>query len=169
VTFDEMEAALREHLEALPPAARAELIHVLRLPDFERADRIGESWGHPETRTFGELLIDLEEDKAYKAVVRGAAQGDGAGTLSRRSNPSSSPNELTLNETQGTLWRWAACEQCGERQWARAVKATAWKCSACQARNYERLVTLPQATMFGTDLPESGSKGTFSFYKAGVQ
>jgi hypothetical protein len=34
--FDEMEAALRERLEGLPPAARAELLHVLRLPDFER-------------------------------------------------------------------------------------------------------------------------------------
>jgi len=31
VIFDEMEAALRERLEALPPAARAELIHVIRL------------------------------------------------------------------------------------------------------------------------------------------
>jgi hypothetical protein len=50
VTFDEKEQALRKRLEALPPAARAELRHVLRLPDFERADRIGEFWGHPETR-----------------------------------------------------------------------------------------------------------------------
>jgi hypothetical protein len=38
-------------------------------PDFERADRIGEFWGHPETRTFGELLIDLEEDRAARAAV----------------------------------------------------------------------------------------------------
>jgi hypothetical protein len=29
LTFDEMEAALRQRLEALPPAARAELLHVL--------------------------------------------------------------------------------------------------------------------------------------------
>jgi hypothetical protein len=71
VTFEEMEAALRVRIEALPPAARAELLHVLRLPDFDRADRIGEFWGHPETRTFGELLIDLEEDKAAGAVVFG--------------------------------------------------------------------------------------------------
>jgi hypothetical protein len=42
VTFDEMEAALRERLEALPPAARAELLRVLMLPDLERAERIGE-------------------------------------------------------------------------------------------------------------------------------
>jgi hypothetical protein len=27
--------------------------------------------GHPETRTFGEVLIDLEEDKAARAVVFG--------------------------------------------------------------------------------------------------
>jgi hypothetical protein len=38
VTFDEMETALRERLEALPPAARGELRHALRLPDFDRAD-----------------------------------------------------------------------------------------------------------------------------------
>jgi hypothetical protein len=47
------------------------LLHVLRLPDFERADRIGEFWGQPATRTFGELVIDLEEDKAARAVVFG--------------------------------------------------------------------------------------------------
>ena len=28
------------------------------LPDFERADRIGEFWSYPESRTFAELLID---------------------------------------------------------------------------------------------------------------
>jgi len=66
-----MEHALRQRLQALPPAARAELIHVLRLPDFDRADAIGTFWGNPETRTFGELLIDLEEDKAARAVVFG--------------------------------------------------------------------------------------------------
>jgi hypothetical protein len=32
-------------LEALPPGIRAELLHVLMLPDFDRADRIGEFWG----------------------------------------------------------------------------------------------------------------------------
>jgi hypothetical protein len=71
VNFDEMEAGLSARLEALPPAARAELLHVLRLPDFDRADRIGEFWGYPESRAFAELLIDLEEDKAARAVVFG--------------------------------------------------------------------------------------------------
>jgi hypothetical protein len=69
VTFEQMERALPQRLEALPPAARSELRHVLRLPDFDRADAIGTFWGHPETRTFGELLIDLEEDKAARAVL----------------------------------------------------------------------------------------------------
>jgi hypothetical protein len=38
---DELERRLRERLDALGPAPRAELLHVLMLPDFERADRIG--------------------------------------------------------------------------------------------------------------------------------
>ena len=39
---DQLERRLRERLDALVPAPRAELLHVLMLPDFERADRIGE-------------------------------------------------------------------------------------------------------------------------------
>jgi hypothetical protein len=71
VNFEHLEQEYRRRLLALPPAARAELLHVLRLPDFERAERIGDFWADPRTRTFGELLIDLEEDRAAKAVVWG--------------------------------------------------------------------------------------------------
>jgi hypothetical protein len=42
VTLEEMKPALRQRLEALLPAPRAELLHVLMLPDFDRPDRIGE-------------------------------------------------------------------------------------------------------------------------------
>jgi hypothetical protein len=69
--LERVDRVLRERLDPLGPAPRAELLHVLRLPDFDRADAIGTFWGNHETRTFGELLIDLEEDKAARAVVFG--------------------------------------------------------------------------------------------------
>jgi hypothetical protein len=37
----------------------------------EGADRIGEFWGNPKTRTFAELLIDCEEDGTLRAVLVG--------------------------------------------------------------------------------------------------
>jgi hypothetical protein len=51
VIFEQMEKAIRQSLEVLPPAARAELLHVLVLPDFERADRIGEFVGSRQLST----------------------------------------------------------------------------------------------------------------------
>jgi hypothetical protein len=41
------------------------------LPNFERAERIGEFWGYPESRVFAELLIDCEEDRTLRAVFVG--------------------------------------------------------------------------------------------------
>jgi hypothetical protein len=41
------------------------------LPDSERAGRIGEFWGYPESRTFAELLIDCEEDGALERCSSG--------------------------------------------------------------------------------------------------
>jgi hypothetical protein len=64
-------APVTERLDALGPAPRAELLHVLMLPDFERADRIGSYWGNPTTRSFAELLIDCEEDRTLRAVLVG--------------------------------------------------------------------------------------------------
>jgi hypothetical protein len=68
---DELERRIRERLEAIGPAPRAELLHVRMLPDFDRADRIGEIWGYPESRAFAELLIDCEEDRTFWAVLAG--------------------------------------------------------------------------------------------------
>jgi hypothetical protein len=76
VTLEEIEEALRQRINALPKAARAELLHVLMLPDFERADRIGEFWSYPESRAFAELLIDCEEDRTLRAVLVGMLRED---------------------------------------------------------------------------------------------
>ena len=51
---EHVERWLRQRLDALGPAPRAELLHVLMIPDLERADRIGEFWGNPESRTLAE-------------------------------------------------------------------------------------------------------------------
>ena len=69
--FDKLEHRQRARPDALGRAPRAELLHVLMLPDFDRADRIGEFWGNPKTRTFAELLIDCEEDRTLRAVFVG--------------------------------------------------------------------------------------------------
>jgi hypothetical protein len=39
------------------------------VPDFDRADRIGEFWGYPQSRAFAELLIDCEEDRTRAVLV----------------------------------------------------------------------------------------------------
>jgi hypothetical protein len=56
-------------LDALGRAPRAELLHVLMLPEFDRADRIGEFWSYPQSRAFAERLIDCEEDRTLRPVL----------------------------------------------------------------------------------------------------
>ena len=68
---DQLERRLQQRLDALGPAPRAELLHVVTLPDLERADRIGEFWSYPESRTFAELLIDCEENRTLRPVLVG--------------------------------------------------------------------------------------------------
>jgi hypothetical protein len=54
------------------------------LPDFDRADRIGEFWGYPESRTFAELLIDCEDRTLKGSAGRDAAGGRGLATSPKR-------------------------------------------------------------------------------------
>jgi hypothetical protein len=84
----DQERRLRERLDALGPAPRAELLHVLMLLDFDRADRIGEFWGYPDSRAFAELLIDCEEDRTLRAVLVRMALGDAATELAESASAS---------------------------------------------------------------------------------
>ena len=67
----DLECTLRDRLHALGPVPRATLQLFLSLPDNERARWIGHLYGDPRTQTFAELLIDLEESPAARAVVLG--------------------------------------------------------------------------------------------------
>ena len=51
--------------------ARAELLHVLMLPDFEGPTGSARFWSYPQSRAFAELLIDCEEDRVLRAVLVG--------------------------------------------------------------------------------------------------
>jgi hypothetical protein len=66
-----LERKIRRDLDRLPPAARAELLHVLLQPDFERVATIGDYWVNPKTRAFADLLIECEENRAARAVLVG--------------------------------------------------------------------------------------------------
>jgi hypothetical protein len=39
--------------------------------DLDRAERIGDFWANPKTRSFAELLIDCEEDRTLRECSSG--------------------------------------------------------------------------------------------------
>ena len=67
----ELERRLRERLDALGPAPRAELLHVLMLPDFDRADLIGEFLELPGESRLRRAPDRREEDRTLRAVLVG--------------------------------------------------------------------------------------------------
>ena len=69
--LEDLERQLCERLDAIGPASRAMLLHVLMLPDHERARRIGDFFSDPRTQTFAQLLMDLEESPHSRAVLLG--------------------------------------------------------------------------------------------------
>ena len=68
---DKLERRLQERLDALGPAPRAELLHVLMLAGPRRQTGSAEFWSYPQSRAFAELLIDCEEDRTLRAVLVG--------------------------------------------------------------------------------------------------
>jgi len=82
---DELEKQLRERLDALGPAPRAELLHVLMLPDFERAERIGEYWSYPAEPDLRRVPDGLRGGSgAAGGARRGVARGCDAKADDRR-------------------------------------------------------------------------------------
>ena len=71
VNLEDLEHTLRDRLDAIGPVPRAELLRVLRLPDRDRAERIGELHADTRSTTFAELLIDIEESTNLRGVVTG--------------------------------------------------------------------------------------------------
>ena len=64
-----IERELRLRLQALSPTARAELLRVLTMSRGKRARRIGALYQVPMLRKSAELLMDIEDDPAARAVV----------------------------------------------------------------------------------------------------
>lgn len=59
----------RRRLRALGPTARAELLRVLTMTRGKRARRIGALYQVPMLQKSAELLMDIEDDPAARAVV----------------------------------------------------------------------------------------------------
>jgi hypothetical protein len=63
-------AGLRDRLDVLPPAARAELLHVPMLPDFDRADAIGCCWGNPNPHLRRAPDRSCDPGEPYRVTLR---------------------------------------------------------------------------------------------------
>jgi hypothetical protein len=72
---DELERRLRERLDALGPAPRAELLHALMFPE-SAADRIGGYGSAASTATLAELFDDAQRDRVLRAVLVGMLRED---------------------------------------------------------------------------------------------
>ena len=76
------------------------------LPAFERADRIGEFWGYPESRAFAELLIDCEEDRTQRAVLVGMLREAKRYQSARQGDP-----DPHMSCFRPHLWEGAGCSR----------------------------------------------------------
>jgi len=65
----EIPPELAAALEALTPAARAELLRAMASPASVRVDRIRRLYEREETREVAELLIDLESGHWARSIL----------------------------------------------------------------------------------------------------
>jgi hypothetical protein len=114
-TLPEYEQALRQQLDKMGPAPRAQLLHTLMLPDFNRAEHIAELWMSPKIRSLAELAIDAEGTGWYARSSSGCC-ASGSGTLrwrrvhAARPGDASAPAALRCAEsTPGPAIRQARC------------------------------------------------------------
>ena len=66
---DDIERTFTDRIDAIGPEARAILLHVLKLPDLERVRAIGDFHSDPRTRSFAQLLVDIEASPEARAFV----------------------------------------------------------------------------------------------------
>ena len=71
------EEQLRATLASMPPKIRALFLEALTLGDRERASAIGRLYRDGRFESLTELLIDLEEDAAARALVVGMLREQG--------------------------------------------------------------------------------------------
>jgi hypothetical protein len=64
-----IEQELRRRLDDLGPDARVELLRILDLTEVDRAAQIGRSYANVRLQTMAELLMDIEDDPAARAIV----------------------------------------------------------------------------------------------------
>ena len=64
-----IEQDLRRRLSAMGPDGRAALLRTLTASDVDRARRIKTLYEDPQRRRVAEVLMDLEEDAAARAIV----------------------------------------------------------------------------------------------------
>jgi hypothetical protein len=69
---------LRERVNAISPAARAELLHALMLPESEGTARIGGYGSAASIARLAELFDDARRDRTFRAVLVGMLREAGA-------------------------------------------------------------------------------------------
>jgi hypothetical protein len=71
VEVHELEALIQQRFDAMPKAARAELLRVLMLPTSSEPTGSASPGLTRRSLAFAELLIDAEEDRIVRALLVG--------------------------------------------------------------------------------------------------